>query len=259
MSNLTDMIWVEYRKAICSRMPLWTTLGALFMPMGIGFLIFVAKNPEISRKLGLISAKADLLAYSSTDWATYLGLFSQLMAAGGFILFVLITSWIFGREFVDGTLKDMLATPVHRASILLAKYLVMGVWCAGLTLVILTLSLVMGSVMYLPGADLSVFMRGCLSVLISACLTIMTVTPFALFASVGRGYLLPVGIAVLALMMANLAMIAGWGEYYPWAIPGIYAQGKSALAPVSFGLVMITSLAGMTTTYYWWKFADQSR
>ena len=44
MNNLTDMIWIETRKAIRSRMPLWTALGSLFFPFGIGFLIFVAKN-----------------------------------------------------------------------------------------------------------------------------------------------------------------------------------------------------------------------
>jgi hypothetical protein len=67
MNNLSGMLWVELRLAIRSRMPLWTTQGSLFPPLGIAFLIFVAKNPDVSKKLGLISAKADLLAYSATD------------------------------------------------------------------------------------------------------------------------------------------------------------------------------------------------
>ena len=89
MNNLSDMVWIEWRKAIRSKMPLGTALGSLFMPLGIAFLIFVSKNPEISQKLGLISAKADLLAYSATDWQSYLGFFGQLIAAGGFFY----TSW----------------------------------------------------------------------------------------------------------------------------------------------------------------------
>ncbi len=44
MNNLSDMIWIELRKAIRSRMPLWTALGSLFMPLGIAFLIFVASS-----------------------------------------------------------------------------------------------------------------------------------------------------------------------------------------------------------------------
>ena len=64
-------------------MPLWTALGSLFMPLGIAFLIFVSKNPEISQKLGLVSAKANLVAYAATDWRTYLGLYRLLIGAGG--------------------------------------------------------------------------------------------------------------------------------------------------------------------------------
>jgi hypothetical protein len=97
MDNLSDMLWIEIRKAIRSRMPLWTALGALFMPLGIAFLIFVSKNPEVSQKLGLISAKADLLSYAGTDWPAYLELFGQLIAMGGYILSILIVGYSVGN------------------------------------------------------------------------------------------------------------------------------------------------------------------
>jgi ABC-2 type transport system permease protein len=95
-------------------------------------------------------------------------------------------------------------------------------------------------------------------VLITTGLVILALPPFAFFASVGRGYLLPKGMAILALMMANLVMIAGWAEYSPWAIPGLYAQGKDPLPPVSYWIVLFTGLLGMLVTYLWWKYADQS-
>jgi ABC-2 type transport system permease protein len=259
MNDLAAMIWIELRKVIRSRMPLVTALGSLFMPLGIGFLIFAAKNPQISQKLGLISAKANLLAYASIDWPTYLSFFGQLIAAGGYILYILIISWVFGREFVDGTLKDMLAVPVPRFSILLAKFIVVSAWSAALTLVIFSAGLAVGALIQVPGGSPSVIFQGGVLVAITAAMTILGVLPFALFASVGRGYLLPIGVAVLALMMANLAMIAGWGEYYPWSIAGLYAQGKTILSPVSYWIVFLTGCAGVLATYAWWKFSDQSR
>jgi len=222
-------------------------------------LIFVAKNPEISQKLGLVSAKANLIAYSATDWPTYLGLFGQLIAAGGFVLFILIISWVFGREFADGTLKDMLAVPVQRSGILLAKFIVVAIWSALLTAVIFIAGLVMGAIIRLPGGSIGVIFQGTVLVAVTACLVIVVVMPFALFASVGRGYLLPVGVAVLTLMMTNLVAIVGWGEYFPWAVPGLYALGKSSLTPISYWIVFLTSLAGMIATHLWWKLADQSR
>ena len=259
MNNLSDMIWVEARKAIRSKMPLGTVLGSLFMPLGIAFLIFVAKNPEISKNLGLVSAKANLMAYSATDWPTYLGLFGQIIAAGGFVLFILIISWVFGREFTDGTLKDMLAVPVQRASILLAKFIVVAIWSVGLTIVILIAGLVTGAIINLPGGSFDVIFHGSVVVMVTACLAIIVVMPFAFLASVGRGYLLPIAGAILIMMMANLVALMGWGEYFPWGVPGLNAMGKSSLTPVSYWIVVLTGLAGMYVTYVWWKFADQNR
>jgi len=51
------------------------------------------ENPEISQKLGLINAKANLVAYAATDWPTYTGFFGQIIGAGGFILSVFVISW----------------------------------------------------------------------------------------------------------------------------------------------------------------------
>jgi ABC-2 type transport system permease protein len=258
MSDLSNMIWVERRKAISARMPLWTGFGSLFMPLGIAFLIFVARNAEISQKLGLIGAKANLIAYSATDWPAYMGLFGMIVGAGGLFLFVLIVSWVFGREFADGTLKDMLAVPVPRSRIVLAKFAVTAAWSVGLSIAIIVVGLVTGAMISLPHGSTSVILGGGARAAIAACMTIGVTTPFALLASVGRGYLLPLGAAVLTLMMTNLAAVLGWADYFPWAIPGLYAQGIG-ISPASICIVILTSLAGVVGTQIWWMSADQSR
>ncbi len=102
-------------------------------------------------------------------------------------------------------------------------------------------------------------LHGSRQALITACLVMGGVTPFALFASVGHGYLLPLGLAILTLMIANLVVVVGWGEYFPWAIPMLYAQEESTLAPSSYWIVFFTSIVGMIATYVWWQTADQNR
>ena len=259
MSSLADMVWVEWRKAVRSGLPLWTALASLFLPVGVAFLIFLVRNPELTSRLGLVSAKANLVAYSATDWASYLVLFAQIVAAGGFFFFVMAISWVFGREFADGTLKDLLAVPVPRLSILLAKFIVVAVWAALITVLISIFSLVMGVILGLPGGSPDVILQGILLTMATAGMTIAVVLPFALLASAGRGYLLPMGAAVLTLITANLIVILGWGEYFPWAVPMLYALGESALPPASYWIVFLTALAGMAATYLWWQRADQSR
>ena len=229
MNNLMAMIWVEQRKAIRSRIPLWTAIVSLVMPLGIAFLIWASKNPEIVQKLGLIGAKANLVAYSATDWHTYLGFYGQIMAAGGFFLFVMAISWTFGREFSDGTVKDLLAVPVPRSSILLAKFIVVGIWSVVLAVIIYGTGLLMGVVIQLPGGSADIILQGSLQVLVTTGMVIAVVLPFALFASIGRGYLLPLGVAVVAIMLANLVVVAGWGDYFPWAVPMLYTQRDDLL------------------------------
>ncbi len=134
-----------------------------------------------------------------------------------------------------------------------------AIWSAVLTLVVFIVGLVVGAIIQLPGGSINVFLQGSALVAITACLAIAIIMPFAFFASVGRGYLLPMGVAILALIMANLVVVAGWGEYFPWAIPMLYAQGKSPLTPISYWIVLLTGLVGMIATNLWWKYADQNR
>ncbi len=259
MSTFADMLWIEFRKTLRSRMPWLSVLGSLVMPLGFSFLIFVSRNPEVARKLGLISAKAKLMADTVTNWPGYLSLSAQMIAAGGFFFFCLIISWVFGREFSDGTLKDMLAVPVPRASILLAKFAVSAAWSAGLGLAIVLFALGMGALIGLPQGTAEVIGQGCLRAAITGCLVMIVAMPFALFASIGRGYLLPVGVAVLTAVLANLVALTGWGEYFPWTVPGLYSQPTEVLPAASYWIVLLAGLAGILATYLWWKFADQSR
>jgi ABC-2 type transport system permease protein len=259
MNEISSTIWIEARKALRSRMPLFTSVWSLVMPLGIAFLILLATNPEVSRQLGLVGAKANLVAYASTSWPSYFGLLAQVVAAGVFLISCMIISWVFGREFADHTLKDMLAVPVQRSSILLAKFIVSAAWSAALALLTLITGLVTGALLGLPGSSFSVLLHGGITMAVTSCLVIVAVLPFAFFASVGRGYLLPIGVAILTLILANLTAVIGLAPYFPWAIPALYAQGQDALVPISYAIVLLTGVAGMIGTYLWWKYADQSR
>lgn len=261
MNNLSDTLWIEARKATRSRLPLFTVLGFLVMPFALAFMMVVLKDPDLAQQMGLISAKAQLTA-GSADWPTYLGAYAQGIAIGGLVLFSLITSWVFGREFADGMVKDLLAVPVARSSILLAKFIVTAVWCVALTVIVYVLGLVLGAVIVLPQWSTDVLIRGSLALLITFCLVMVVLIPVAFFASFGRGYLPPMGVMLLLVALANVVTIAGWGDYFPWAIPLIYAGmvGEGgALEPTSYTIVLLTGLAGLGATYLWWMRADQNR
>ena len=262
MNDLMNAVWIELRKATRSRMPLFTALGFLLLPLGGAFLMFVVKYPTFAQKVGLISSKANLLGRSA-DWPSYLGLLAQMVAAVGLLFFSLMMSWVFGREFADGTLKDLLAVPVSRVTILVAKFIVVTLWSVAATVMFIIVGLGLGAVIGLPEGTSGLLLQGITTLVITACLVIIDVFPVAFFASVGRGYLLPMGVVIVTLILANLVFIAGWGSYFPWSVPGLYTQAMGSqnaqLEPISYLIVIITGLAGLVGTCLWWNFADQSR
>ena len=72
MNNLRQAIRVELLKARRSKMPLLTTLAFMMAPFAGGFFIFIMKDPELARRMGVISMKAQIVA-GSADWPTFLG------------------------------------------------------------------------------------------------------------------------------------------------------------------------------------------
>jgi ABC-2 type transport system permease protein len=256
MNNLSQAIWVEILKFRRSKVPLLTGLGFLLVPLMGGFFMVILQDPEFAKQVGLISAKAQLMA-GVADWPTYLELLAQATAIGGIILFSLIGSWVFGREYSDHTIKDLLALPTSRSTIVLAKFVVIAAWSIVLIAMIYLVGIGVATSVTLPPVPLQVILQGGVTLAITAGLTIAVVTPIIFFASAGHGYLPPLGVAILAIFLAQIIGIAGWGEYFPWSIPALYSQGTS-FGVVSYVIVSLTGVAGIAATFIWWELADQT-
>ena len=256
MNNITQAVWVEMLKARRSKMPLLTALGFSLFPLALGFFMIILKDPELARRYWLISAKAQI-TMGVADWPTYLRFLALATAMGGFMLFGLIGSWVVGREYSDRTVKDLLALPTSRSVIVLAKFVVLASWSIALTALNCLVGLGVGAAVALPHASMQVILQGGVAVAIATCLTIALVTPIAFFASAGHGYLPPMGVALLVMFLVQVIAQAGWGEYFPWSIPALYAQGEH-LGTVSYVIVILTSVAGIAGTLFWWELADQT-
>jgi ABC-2 type transport system permease protein len=261
MSNLLQAAWVELLKVRRSKMPLFTALALAMAPLAGGFFMLVMKDPELAQRMGMISAKAQIVA-GSADWPTYFSLLAQAVAVGGIIVFSMIASWVFGREYSDHTVKDLLALPTPRWSIVVAKFVVAGVWGVLLALLIYLLGLLVGTLVGLPPTTNQVVVQGSLTIAGTAVLTILLITPVAFFAGIGRGYLAPMGAAIFLVVLAQIVAAAGWGEFFPWAIPALHAgmagPGDAHMGISSYILVLATSLLGMLATLLWWEQADQA-
>jgi ABC-2 type transport system permease protein len=261
MKSIIATLWSEYIKIRRSKIFWITILIFLFIPFMMGLLLFVQKYPEISGRLGMIGTKASMLRFGKADWPTYFGLLTQGIVAIGLMGFGFVTSWVFGREYSDRTVKDILALPVSRSFIVLSKFIIVLIWCILLTFIFFIFGLLVGQIIDISGWDIETVIQFAYKYTVTALLTFLLCTPVAFFASYGRGYLLPMGFVILTLIIANFTGLVGLGPYFPWAIPGLYGTPAGTegmqLVPGSYIILAFTSVLGFVGTIAWWRFADQ--
>ena len=262
MTNFTSALWAETLKMVRSKVPLFTAIGLSMVPLAGGLFMIILKDPEAARSMGLISAKAQLMV-GVADWTAFFGFLTQAIAAGGLILFSIITIWVFGREFSDHTVKELLALPTSRETIVTAKFIVIVLWTFAITLFIFGLGLAVGTLVAIPGWSADLLRTSFIHVLGAAALTIPLMSFVALLASMGRGYMPAFGWTIFTMVLANIAAVMGWGDWFPWAIPAMFsgAAGPRAqqLGTHSYVIVILTCIIGLVATYYWWRNADQTK
>lgn len=260
MNKIITCVSIEGKKLFHSKVPLITMLAFTLVPFIGGFFMFILRDPNLAQSLGFISAKAHIMG--TADWPSYFSLLAQAIAVGGLLVFGFITSWIFGREYSDRTIKDLLALPISRSIIVFSKFIVAVLWCLILSIFVLVLGLIVGKVVDIPGWSSDIMIRGTLVFIICSILTILLSTPVAFFASVGRGYLSPIGFMVFTLVLAQIIAVTGYGQFVPWSIPAIIsgAAGNDnvIIESISIIIVLLTSVFGLVGTMFWWRYADQS-
>ena len=261
MNGLASALWAEALKGRRSRLPLFTVLGSALAPLVGGLFMIILKDPKWARRSGLITAKAQITV-GIADWPAYFDLLAQAIAVGGLILFGLTTIWVFGREYADRTIKDLLALPTSRTAIVVAKFIVVIVWSALLAVIIFGLGLGIGAVVGLPGWSIAVVVGAAWKLARIAALTIALALPFAWMASAGRGYLPPIAGMILVIFLAQIVAALGWGAYFPWSVPalasGVAGPGVYALTLRGYLLVGLTGSLGVASTLWWWCFAEQT-
>jgi ABC-2 type transport system permease protein len=261
MKSIWVNLWAESLKVRKSKVFWLSIVFFVFVSFMMGLIMFVQKNPEISQKLGMIGTKASMLRFGEPNWQNYLALVTQGIAAIGLIGYGFITCWIFGCEYSDHTIKDILALPVSRSSIVLSKLIVAVLWSIILTSVFLAFGLLFGHLAGISGWSGEILSQFIYKFTMVSLLSMLLCTPVAFFASYSGGFLLPLGIIILTMIMANFSGLVGFGPYFPWAVPGLFSAPSGTedihLSIASYVILFLTSILGLAGTLAWWRFADQ--
>lgn len=262
MKTFFTALWVEMLKALRSKMVLATAAGFMILPLAGGLFMLILKDPEQARAMGIINAKAQITAMTA-DWPSFLEMMAMGIGGMGEILFAFIAAWVFGREFSDHTVKEWLALPARREIIVSAKFVLIAIWTLALTLMVFLVGMGVGSAIGIPGGSFHLAWNTFWTVMLTVLLINMLMPFAAFFAGLGHGYLLPLAWTILALGLADLVSILGWGDWFPWGVPvlvsGMVKPNADHLGLHSYLMVLLTCIIGLAITFAWWRSADQTR
>lgn len=158
-------------------------------------------------------------------------------------------------------MKDILALPISRSYIVLAKFTIVFIWCILLTLVLYVAGMITGWAVGMAGWSWQILFDSTYKYFAISFMTLLLCTPVAFFAGYGRGLIAPIGFVIVTMIITQFVALAGMGAFFPWAIPGLFFSPKGfagmQVLTSSYIILILTSMFGYLATLYWWLHADQ--
>lgn len=234
--NIFSLVTCEIRKVYKS---------SVFWVVVIGFTLLPF--------LGLVK----YFGSTGVSWGSYLAEILKIFTSILVIGFAFTTCWVFGREYTDQTIHDLLVKPVSKLSVAISKFIALLLWNSLLTVLMFAVVLLVGAYIG-PTSGTAALILHYFLMFMGASLLVMSVSTLSSFmANVTRGYLAPIGIIFLIVLVINIVSDYEWLlAYIPWTIPRLLIS-DGALSPVSMTILAITGIAGFVGTVAWWRFAEQ--
>ena len=240
---MLTFIEMEFLKLKRSNIFLLSLMGAILPP----FLMFIA-------------------VFAFDEGNTFELLFNNvnmyMSALFAVLLFAIMISYLFGREYNEHTLKTMLTIPVSRGNFLLSKYVMFLVWILILTVATSLSTLVFGFIAGLEGFSLKLFIDSFIQLLFANVLLFLTFSPFV-FLSLVITNMVPAMVGGAGLTLVNMLIYGQtWAPYVPWVCPYLIASGEiagySTSISVSYGIILATFAIGLIISYIYFTRTDVS-
>ncbi|MDT0166099.1 ABC transporter permease [Actinotalea sp. AC32] len=195
-----------------------------------------------------------------TGWVAYLGMLAQVLSVAVLLAAGVVVAWTVGREFTDGTVTGLLATPTSPRTVVLAKLGAVLLGSVGAVVLAVALAVPVGVATGLGAPD-GAALGAALRTTAVGSLAAVLALPVALVASIRKGYLAGVGALLGVVVVTQVATVAGAGAWFPWAAPGLWAgmggaAAAAAVQPVHLALGPVVGALGVLATAWWWGRAE---
>jgi ABC-2 type transport system permease protein len=182
-------------------------------------------------------------------------LYGTIIFVAGEIGFGFVTSWVFGREYTEHTVKDLLALPSPRFMLIISKFAILFAFFFTLSMACFIIPYLVGMIKYPDIFSLKIIIGYCIGHITMTLILISINTPLAFIAVCSCGYLLPIGFLVFAFIAGVVINNIGYGGYYPWMIPAVFIE-SGRLEKISWFILLSLSSLGFFGSIIWWRYSD---
>lgn len=243
---MADLLYTELLKLKRSKMFLISIIGAVVAPL----VVVVASYVYMKTKQPTPPIKFEELFNESS-------LYTVLVI--GVPLYGVVTAYLFNREYMEDTLKNLLTIPVSRAGFIISKSILLFMWIMMLTSVAWGLTFILGLLGGFEGMSPSLITKSFKQFSIGGGLLFILSTPIILVTLVAKNY---VPTIIFTIMITLINIMSSSSEYrglFPWAAAGDIAN--QTLPPkyppeYSYISIMATSVIGFIATVIYFKKAD---
>lgn len=246
VARLGNLLYTEFLKLKRSKMLLISLLGAAVAPI----LIVVASYLHMKTK-------------QPTEPILFAELFFQVnlytILIIGVPLYGVVTGYLFIREFLEDTIKNLLTIPVSRFSLLVSKAFILLAWILLLTTFSWVLTLGLGYLAQFDGLTKSLILRSLKQFLLGGILLFILSSPIIFLALYMKNYV-PTIICTIIITLINV--MGGNSEHrglFPWAAAGDIANNTllTTYPPeYSYAVIAIASITGFIATIFYFNRVD---
>ncbi|MEK4083130.1 ABC transporter permease [Psychrobacillus sp. FSL K6-1415] len=243
---MVNLLYTELLKLKRSKMFLISILGSVVAP----FMVVVASYVHMKTE-----NPAQLITFDEIFYET--NLYTVLII--GVPLYGVITAYLFGREYLEDTLKNLLTIPVSRISYIMSKLVILFMWIMLLSLVSWGLTLLLGILGQFEGLSTLLIVEYLGRFITGGILVFILSTPIVLIAVVMKNY---VPTIILTIVITMINVMSGNSEHralFPWAAAGDIANGTlqpTYPAEISYTIIFITSIIGFISAIVYFKKVD---
>ncbi len=235
------LLATELLKLSRSKIFLVTILGILSSPL-MNFLLFLAIKDQLPEK------SVTLHAYlrQTNIFVTFLI---------GTMLFGLIATYLINREYQDNTLKNILAIPINRTQLIIAKTIILFAWIMTLVFLNFIVASLLGLTGVFTGVNLNIFIEQFKLYLLSGVLLFALTPVVMLITLVFKSYVHSIVFTIIVTFVGMIILNSKYVMIYPWTVPfaliaeEVIIKYPLAYSWISIGLTFIISLTG-TIIYF---------